>query len=227
MVTLLLPGMDGTGGLFARLRPLLDPALGARVVSFPPDRPLGYEQLLAELDIPSGPLAIVAESFSGPLGILLASRYADRVRGLVLVATFVRAPSKLAARLGASLGASLFRVRVPDLALRWALLGMDAEDAEVSDVRAAIESVDETVLALRLREVTTVDVTREFASTSVPTLYLGGGRDRLVGVKVLDQLRVLRPDMQSRVLDAPHLVLQRAPVEAARLIHEFLLPLVA
>src|ERR1700679_4387919 len=97
MVTLLLPGMDGTGRLFAAFQPLLAPALGARVCAFPPDRPLGYEQLLAEVDVPSGPFAIVAESFSGPLGILLAARYAERVRALVLVATFARSPSAVAA----------------------------------------------------------------------------------------------------------------------------------
>jgi hypothetical protein len=58
MVTLLLPGFDGTGRLFGRLQPRLDPALGARVVSFPPDRALGYKDLLAQMDVPSGPFAV-------------------------------------------------------------------------------------------------------------------------------------------------------------------------
>jgi pimeloyl-ACP methyl ester carboxylesterase len=124
MVTLLLPGLDGTGRLFARLYPLLDPALDARVVSFPTDRALGYNDLLAELEVPSGPFAIVAESFSGPLGILLASKHPMQVTGLVLVASFVRNPSPLA-RIAAALGRRFFRARPPSLALRWALLGMD------------------------------------------------------------------------------------------------------
>ncbi len=101
---------------------------------------------------------------------------------------------------------------------------MDAPDADVRELRRAMESVDATVLAHRLREVATVDVSREFASSSVPTLYLGGKRDRLVGARVIEHLRGLRPDMQSCVLDAPHLVLQREPVEAARVISRFLLP---
>jgi pimeloyl-[acyl-carrier protein] methyl ester esterase len=222
MVTLLLPGLDGTGRLFARLQPLLAPALGARVVSFPADRALGYQELLAELEVPSGPFAIVAESFSGPLGVLLASRHAERVRGLVLVASFVRNPTTLT-RIGAALGPRLFRARLPDMALRWALLGMSASDDEVSDVRAAVESVDPAVLTHRLRELTRVDMTREFRSSSVPTLYLAGGRDRLVGTDVTKEVRRLRPDLLARVLDAPHLVLQRAPTEAASLINEFLL----
>ncbi len=223
MVTLLLPGLDGTGRLFDPLLPHLDPALDARAVSFPPDRPLGYQDLLAELDIPRGPFAVVAESFSGPLGILLATRYPDQVRALVLVASFARART-LTARIGATLGAPLFRVRLPDVALRWAMLGMDATDADVHDVRTAIESVDPAVLAHRLREVASVDVTAEFAASVVPTLYLAGKRDRLVGLKSVDPLHRLRPDLQSQVLDAPHLVLQRAAAEAATRISQFLLP---
>jgi pimeloyl-[acyl-carrier protein] methyl ester esterase len=223
MVTLLLPGLDGTGRLFGRLQPHLDPAVSARVVSFPPDRALGYQDLLAELVIPRGPFAIVAESFSGPLGVLLASKHAEQVRGLVLVATFVRSPSTLVTRMGAALASRLFRFRAPDLALRWALLGMNATDAEVSDVRAAVESVDPVVLTHRLREVVKVNVTREFISSSVPTLYLAAGRDRLLGTAMTRELRRLRPDLLTRVLDAPHLVLQRAPAEAASLINEFLL----
>jgi pimeloyl-[acyl-carrier protein] methyl ester esterase len=223
MVTLLLPGLDGTGRLFARLQPLLDPALGPRVVSFPPNRALGYNGLLAEMEVPNGPFAIVAESFSGPLGVFLASKYAKQVRALVLVASFVRNPSPLA-RIGAALGPRLFRAPSPDLALRWALLGMDATDADVSDVRDAVESVDPAVLTHRLRELARVDVTREFRSSSVPTLYLAGSRDRLVSPSVMRQLRRLRPDLLTRVLDAPHLVLQRSPAEAASLIDEFLLP---
>jgi pimeloyl-ACP methyl ester carboxylesterase len=100
---------------------------------------------------------------------------------------------------------------------------MEATDAEVSDVRAAVESVDALVLAHRLRELVAIDVTEGFTSSSVPTLYLAGKRDRLVGSSIMRQLRRLRPDMQTRVLDAPHLVLQRAPAEAASLISEFLL----
>jgi pimeloyl-ACP methyl ester carboxylesterase len=68
-------------------------------------------------------------------------------------------------------------------------------------------------------------VTETFRSSSVPTLYLAGRRDRMLsaGTGTVTELRRLRPDMQTRVLDAPHLVLQRAPAAAATLINGFLL----
>ena len=223
METLLLPGMDGTGRLFAPLERHLVPDIRARAVAFSPDQPRSYDELLAEVSIPDGPLAIVAESFSGPLGIRLAARHRDRVRALVLVATFVRNPSTLAGWMQALFGRRLFKVRLPDLALRLGLLGMDAPDDELSAVRAVLLTVQPEVLAGRLREIVSVDVSHEFAECTAPLLYIAGGRDRLVGTRVMAQLQRLRPDMQSHVLDAPHLVLQRRPVEAAQLISEFLI----
>ena len=47
-------------------------------------------------------VTLVAESFAGPLGVLLAHRHPARVRGLVMAATFVHAPLHLS-RAGARL----------------------------------------------------------------------------------------------------------------------------
>src|SRR5258708_39232372 len=218
METILLPGMDGTGRLFAPFRRHLAPELRPCVVAFPVAEPRTYDQLLAEISVPAGPFAIVAESFSGPLGIRLAAKHSDRVRALVLVASFVSNPSRVAAWLHAVLGRSLFRMMAPDVILRAALLGMDAGDDEVSELRAALHSVDPAVLEVRLREIISVDVTREFATGTVPLLYVAGSRDRLVGSAIVTQLKRLRSDMETFVLDAPHLVLQRRPREAALLI---------
>lgn len=223
METLLLPGMDGTGRLFGPLERHLVPDLRTRVVAFPPDQRRSYDQLLAEIPVPAGPFAIVAESFSGPLGIRLAAEHPDRVRALVLVATFVRNPSTIARSMHAWLGRHLFRLRPPDVALRMGLLGMDATDDEVAELRAALLLVDPGVMAGRLGAIVSVDVSREFARGTAPLLYIGGSRDRLVGTSVMVQMKHMRPDMEIRVLDAPHLVLQRKPVEAARLISEIIL----
>jgi pimeloyl-ACP methyl ester carboxylesterase len=223
MDTLLLPGMDGTGSLFRSLERELAPDLRPRVVAYPPDQHRSYDQLLAQVPVPTGPFAIVAESFSGPIGIRLATAYPDRARALVLVATFVRNPSTIASWMHASLGRHMFRPRLPDLALRMGLLGMDATADEVAELRAALLSVDPRVMAGRLGEIVAVDVSREFAKGTTPLLYIAGRRDRLVSARVMTQMQRMRPDMDARVLDAPHLVLQRKPIEAARLISEHVL----
>jgi hypothetical protein len=64
MDTLLLPGMDGTGTLFGSFVRHLDPGLNPRIISFPVDTPLSYEELLQRIEVPVGPFAIVAESQS-------------------------------------------------------------------------------------------------------------------------------------------------------------------
>ena len=72
---------------------------------------LGYDELLAEPHVPDGPFCIIAESFSGPLAVLLTRKYAMQVRGMVLAASFVRSPSPLFVRFAAAAGAPLFHLR--------------------------------------------------------------------------------------------------------------------
>ena len=77
-------------------------------------------------------------------------------------------------------------------------------------------------MAARLREIVDVDVRDDFRRSTTPVSYLAGARDRLVGQRSLAEMKRLRPDMETVVLDAPHLVLQRRPAEAARHIAAFL-----
>ena len=222
METLLLPGMDGTGELFASFAKHLAPELSPRIVNYPLHRALGYLELERGIGPPDGPFAIVAESFSGPVGVRLASRDPDRVRGVVLVASFVRSPAPILARLGI-LVAPLLGRNPPAFALRWSLLGSDASDSEIAQTRALLRSVPHHVLARRLREIVEVDVSAEFAALRAPILFVAGTRDRLVSPKVVAGLRTLRQDMDVCFLDAPHFVLQRKPVEAAAAISQWLL----
>jgi hypothetical protein len=80
VITLLLPGMDGTGLLFDAFARHLAPRLNPRIVIFPTDVSLTYDELLQRIDVPTKPFAIVAESFSGPLGIRLANKFADTMQ---------------------------------------------------------------------------------------------------------------------------------------------------
>ena len=66
----LLPGLDGSGKLFRGFINSIGAALEPRIVSYPPDQPLGYEELesLIEAALPSQrPFFLLGESFSGPL----------------------------------------------------------------------------------------------------------------------------------------------------------------
>ena len=71
---LLLPGTDGTGRLFGPLQKALPSDLRTQVISYPTNELLGYDTLTDRIDLPNQPFALVAESFSGPIGIRLAAR---------------------------------------------------------------------------------------------------------------------------------------------------------
>lgn len=216
-----MPGMDGTGTLFGAFASSLDARLRPRVVAYPTEEPRAYDELFDRLPVPEGDFAIVAESFSGPLGIRLAAAHPARVRALVLVATFATNPSRLARWMRPLLGERLFLRPLPDFTVRAGLLGGDATADDIAALRSAIAPVSPVVLAKRATEVIDVDVRDALAEVRAPLLYLAGARDRLVGRATRAELTRLRPDMEVEVLDSPHMVLQRRPIDAARIVSDF------
>jgi pimeloyl-ACP methyl ester carboxylesterase len=212
-----LPGLDATGTLHA---PFLAAAGGGAALAYPPDEPLDYDALLALALAalpPEEDLVLVGESFSGPLALRIAC--ARPVRAVVLVASFVRCP--IAGWAASRVPAWAFASRPPRWALRRYLVGDDAPPGLVDSVAAAVDTVKPHVLAARVRAVGGLDARAALRGCPAPVLYLRGTRDRLVGAAALDQLRAVR-DVSVVDVDAPHLVLQRAPEVCARVIAGFL-----
>src|SRR5580698_7334133 len=91
----LLPGLDGTGKLFAEFLKALDLGVSANVVPYPPDIPLGYDELepLVRSALPTrGRFVLLGESFSGPLAIRIAALRPPALVGLILCVTFASNP---------------------------------------------------------------------------------------------------------------------------------------
>lgn len=226
LLTLLLPGLEGTGRLFSRFLAAGNGALEMRVVPYPSDRFLGYADLEAVVrrEIPEGrPFALLGESFGGPLALRLAARPPPGLVGLVLAATFHRRPSARSIAALRLLSPAFFRLPLPPHAVRLLLAGDDAPDDLVSEVREAVGSVRGSVMASRAREALRVDATDWLRRCPVPLLFLGGKRDRLLRSALPIEVRSLRPDAEIRMLEAPHLVLQRCPAESMSIVEAFLL----
>jgi pimeloyl-ACP methyl ester carboxylesterase len=222
--TLLLPGLDGTGNLFAPLLAELQAPLMPTVVQYPCELALTYEDLVAfvEQQLPAGPFALVGESFSGPLAIRIAARHPTSCVGLVLVATFIRSPIQFPKVLRFLLRPSVFALPPPAFVVRRLLAGEDAPVDLLNAFAAALRQVRADVIAARVREVLRVDESASAAQLPMPVMYLAGGRDRLVSVTALEELRRWCSHLESVFVDAPHLVLQRKPAEAAATIQGFL-----
>ena len=182
MLLLLLPGMDGTGRLFTPLLAALPPSLPAVAVSYPPDRPLGYDGLLPlVVAAASGdrPFVVVGESFSGPLALMLASARPPGLRGVVLCASFARFPLPVPVRWRGVARPWVFRLQ-PLWLLSGVLLGRHGFGPLGRLLRAAVRSVTPATLAARARAVAGVDVTAELLACPVPVLYLRAARDLVV-----------------------------------------------
>lgn len=171
----LLPGMDGTGCLFAPFLKELPDWVKPIVISYPTDKPLDYK---GHLDIVMAALPVdqsfvlPGKSFSGPLALMAAARHPSGLSGVILCATFVTWPLPLApfvARLTISLG--LFRLKSRSIFLR-ILLGKNATAELRSLFSGALASLKPEVLAGRARAVMDVDCTAELRNCRVPLLAL-------------------------------------------------------
>ena len=213
MQVVLLPGMDGTGELFGRFVAARPPGVETRVIAFSRDQPRGYAELVefVRAGLPTGGRwLLLGESFSGPLALRVAATAPPGLAGVVLAATFVRAPGP--ARYVARLSNVLARARPPRRLLAWLLTRGDLALAD--DVGRALGSVAPDVVAARLRAIAAVDAREDLRTCQVPVLALNATRDRLVGREAAEEIASVRPGALSVEILAPHLVLQTAPAEA-------------
>jgi pimeloyl-ACP methyl ester carboxylesterase len=225
MQLVLLPGLDGTGLLFDPLLRELPPEWSIQVVSYPPDQRLGYDELLARVraQLPRDqPYVLLGESFSGPLAIRLAAESPANLRGLILVATFVRKPVRWLPRwIGPFLPAFPFR-----LMPAWSQLRLLTSGPSTPELRrlfaAALGQVNAKVLAHRVAEVLRVDVAGEFSQISVPMMLIAARFDRTVPDHNRKRMEQLRSDLRVEMIDCDHLVLQLEPKRAASMIKSFM-----
>jgi pimeloyl-ACP methyl ester carboxylesterase len=217
----LLPGLDGTGDLFA---PFLA-ALGSSdvaIVRYPTDRAMTYaeHEAFARAHLPAEDFVLLAESFSGPIGISIAAAPPPALRGLILCATFASNPHPM---LGVLAGV-MRRLPVPRLptvlAERW--LFPDRGTTELRRAHAAaMRRVSSKALGGRIAAILSIDTRPLLSKIQVPMLYLRANHDRVVsraaGLTILNQ----RSDIQLAKFDAPHFLLQTEPAACAAAVLEF------
>lgn len=220
MKIIMLPGLDGTGKFFSGIKKLLTSEHSVVVMEYPVSL-FRYDELLSWVEdrLPEGDFMIVAESFSGPLAIMIAARKPAGLKGVVFVATFAKTPIRLPAWLTAvakvlPVGSRcLARLAQPLVMGRWSSRRFTATFRDV------MKHVPATTIAGRLREIRKVDVVEYLSHLSVPIMYLLATHDRLVPARMsLDFM--IAPDVV-RTIEGPHFLLQANAPETARHISEF------
>lgn len=225
MTTLaLLPGMDGTGDLFAPLISALDGSFEVTVARYPRDPALGYSQLEpnARSACPTnGHYFLLGESFSGPLAIQIAATNPKGLLGIILCATFATNPRPRLGPLGKAV--TLLPVWLaPSPLVSFALLGRFATPRLRQAITAAVRSVSSRAMRARLHSVLAVNVLADLARIRVPILYLRASVDRIVPIDSLSQICNSNPAVQVINIAGPHCVLQASPRQAAAAINAFI-----
>jgi pimeloyl-[acyl-carrier protein] methyl ester esterase len=218
----LLPGMDGTGELFA---PLIDrlPARVEPIVVHYPDRPASYSdhEKVARLELPRDrPFVILGESFSGPIAVSIAYAAPPGLLGIILCVSFLTPPNPLL-RLFRPLTPIASPKLVPRFLAHRVLMGRFATPELKAAQTRALSHVSSPTLIARLRAMADVDVREKMRQVAVPSLYLRASADRVVAAKFGDEFLAHARDGQVHDVDAPHLLLQTRPEESARLIGDF------
>src|SRR5688572_4931197 len=221
----LLPGLDGTGSLFAPLLAHLPETLVPVVVKYPHDQVLYYEQLfpyIREVMPWNEPYILLAESFSGPLAIKFAAAQPENIHALVLASAFF---SKIDAP-GASWTSFFtkekwFERATPDSAIKQLVTGGICEAALLSAIKQAIHTVKPEVLAHRVRLMFEIDFSNALQELRPPLLCLAGAQDKLAAPQAIQNLLAAKEHSKCVPFNSSHLLLQTHPKEALEAIQDF------
>lgn len=220
----LLPGLDGTGLLLAEFAAAFGPEVKVILVSYPTDTPLGYSELetVARSCLPQDqPFYLLAESFSGPIGISIAASSPPGLLGLVLCCSFARNPVPMLAFLRPFVG--VFPLSSVSLGLLcFFMLGHFSSSALIGALARSLASVASPVLRARTRAVLSVDVSTSLARVRVPVLYLRASEDRVVSDSSSKLIASLAPQTKVIEFTAPHFLLQVSPSLVAAQVAEFM-----
>jgi pimeloyl-ACP methyl ester carboxylesterase len=219
----LLPGMDGTEVLLLPLLRNLPDWLRPTVVTYAIEGRNGYDDLLPKvlLAIDALPECVVLGwSFSGPLALRAANQRRDRVRAVILCATFVRAPQAWMRPWRALLqtpivGTMRFLRRLP----LW--LGRPPDDPLRRDKAILWRRVPARTLAARARAIAAVDAREDLRRCVQPILYLAASDDAVVPPANLDEVRREQPTVQVATIVGNHFALYANPEAATQAIVTF------
>ncbi len=220
----MLPGLDGTGEVFGPFIDCLPESIEPLIVRYPADRVMSFNEHvnLARGHLPTDkPFILLAESFSGPVGLQLLADSPENLIGVIFVATFDRYPRPFLLDTVKHLPQGvLLNLFCTTPLLRFFCLGSVPAQA-TRLFRKAIKSVNLKVISKRLNILSELPPPPE-SSFHGPCLYLQASHDNLVPERAAAQLQRHLPQLQIKQLAGPHIILLAQPKDGASVIIRFI-----
>jgi pimeloyl-ACP methyl ester carboxylesterase len=219
----LLPGLDGTEVFFRPLLDALPASIRAQVLCYPESGPYRYEELLEVLrrtveDLPE--YYVLGLSFSGPLAVMLAAEQPEKVRGVILAASFVRCPRPDLLLLSPFLsGPAIWLLRAARRVPIWLL--RHADDPFRRAKAETWSRVSAGPLAKRLRAVLGVDVRALLRTCRPPLLCLAFNEDNVVPMANAEEAVRQNPTAGLVTIPGKHLGIWMHPDQVAREVVRF------
>lgn len=216
----LMPGLDGTGKLFAPIIPLLKPHFELVIVTYPDLDSFADYVDCVQNQLPAAPgFSLLAESFSGQVAVALMAQQSGQIGPSVLTTTFVRSPLATLTRMANQVPEQMFSIG----ALSEFLLGVyEMKDEDPSETQPlplnVMEQLDGKLLKHRISVLSRIDVSALLPNIEVPILYLRAMRDQIVSENDAQMIQESLPNVDRVDIDAPHLLLQSRPQQCAELI---------
>ncbi len=218
----LMPGLDGTGKLFAPIIPLLEAHFDLTIMTYPDLDSFSDYVDCALSQLPDTPgYSLVAESFSGPVALAAMAQRQDQVGPSVLSATFARSPLSTLSDMARHVPDSMFSIgALSDFCLD--VSAVDNDDfSETQPLPLNVtEQIDGVVLKHRISVLSRIDVSALLPDIQIPILCLRAARDRIVSEQHAQMLQQYLPNVIRGDIDGPHLLLQTRPQRCAELIHK-------
>lgn len=220
----LLPGLDGTDVLLRPLLASLPPSVRPLVVTYPAAGRNSYADLLA---LVRGRLAGIEEchvlgwSFAGPLALMLAAAEPQKVRGVILSASFVRPPTPVLQLLRFALAP--LPVWIWRVARRVPLWLFRPPNDELRRAKSATwHRVPARTIAARLRAIAGVDARALLEDCRQPVLYIASSKDSIIPQRNAAEVVQLQPTARLVTIDGPHQAMFTNPRAAAQAIGDFI-----
>ena len=186
----LLPGLDGTDVFLRPLVAALSPVIQPVVVTYPVSGAEEYGDALGVVRRATVGLSgfyVLGLSYSGPLAVMLAAEEPERVKGVVLVATFVRLPRPMLRFFRfACTGTTLWMWRIARRIPIW--LVRSRRDPLRLAKAETLRTVPARCFAGRTRAVIDVDVSATLRRCRQPILCISFERDMVVPRKNVEAI---------------------------------------